>query len=120
MIFLLTFISVLAYVLVRCVLYFRIAFRHIRKLKSSGNEYFESEKAIKHTRAHLAGVMLIFCCGLLLMAGLFFIGIDKFVYDRPVNQHLMNYVFGVSSVYLLSNAWYIKHVQEEEEGKFDH
>jgi hypothetical protein len=120
MIFLLLLIAVLSYVLIRCVLYFRVAFKHIKHIRDSAEEYFEAEKAIKHTHAHLAGVILIFCCGCLMMAGLFFIGVDIFYFKRPVPPELMNYLFGVSAVYLLSNAWYIKHVQEEEEGKFDH
>lgn len=120
MIFLLFLISVLTYVLYRCIVYFVVANRHLKRMEKANLEYFEHEKEARHTHTHLAGVILIFCCGIMLEFGLFFLFVDMFIFHIPPHPSLSNFLFGVLGLYMVSNAWYIKHVQEEEAGKFDH
>lgn len=111
-------IFVLTAVIIQGVRFAISAYRHrteIDKLDDSSTK----RNFMLHNNEHLAGVLLLLVSGtvMLLTMVLSFIAYNIFGHDK-LDVLIVDVMYIASSVYFLSNIWYISHLIKEENGPF--
>ena len=78
-----------------------------------------SLKELKHNHEHLAGVILMIFCSLMMLLGLVLLFYQHYILQESVDEILINYLAGVFGVFMIANIWYVRHIKKEERGKYN-
>jgi len=96
---------------------FKVFLQTLKNHKVLGIKKTKKDEFI-HNSEHVAISGLIVISSIMLISGMIILFFDQFIFDIVPKDHIINFLSGSIGVFAISNMWFLKHIEKEENGDF--